>query len=82
MEDNLGCPPQEHRLPLLRQGLSLTWNSPIKLDLLSSKAKGSSCLLIPGAEVTSVSPFHVGYEGFNSGVPTCEANALLTELTP
>jgi hypothetical protein len=52
---------------IFRQGLSLAWNSPIRLYWLFSKVMGSSCIPNPSAEVTRVPPFHMGYEAWSQG---------------
>lgn len=58
--DNLMGNPQELHLPSLRQGLSLTWSSAIRLDWQTSKPQGSSCshLLSAGIKSTHYHTLH------------------------
>lgn len=53
-ENNLDCQRQEHHLPPLRQGPLMTCYSQIKLDWLIAETQGSSCLCLPGSQITSM----------------------------
>lgn len=52
-EDNLECRLQECHQPSFEQGLFLTSRSPIMLDWLARKSRGSSCLYCSTAGIAS-----------------------------
>lgn len=60
--DNLKGQPQKHHLPLLRGGLFLAWNLPIKLGWVASDSQGSLVWCLASAWITRTchyAHFHV-----------------------
>lgn len=73
---------QEHHLPLPRWGLSLAWNSPIRVDQLATMpfCLGLLCFCLPSCwaykGITPWPPFVTEFCGLNSGPCGCKGNAL------
>lgn len=83
-EDDPGGDPQEHCPSPLRQGLSLIWNSPTRLDWLAVNPQGSpiSSPQTPGLQMDSPTPRFSSGSWVVNRSPRASASSMLPTTNP